>query len=126
MNGSKKNLFCLSTEEKKGLIDTASTMLSIRRQCDLIGLPRSNLYYEPVKVSKETLNVMNRIDEIFTEFPFYGSRRIRAVLLQEGWVIGRERIQRLMRQMGITAIYPKPKLSKRDFEHTIYPYLLSQ
>lgn len=100
--------------------------MSIRRQCDLIGLSRSNLYYEPVQVSKETLNVMNRIDEIFTEYPFYGSRRIGAVLVQEGWSIGRERIQRLMRLMDITAIYPKPKLSKRDLEHTIYPYLLSQ
>jgi putative transposase len=78
-----------------------------------------------VKVSEQTLREMNRIDEIYTRLPFYGSRRIAVTLKIEGWSIGRERVQTLMRKMGITAIYPKPKLSKRDSQHTIYPYLLS-
>jgi len=78
-----------------------------------------------VKVSEQTLREMNRIDEIYTRLPFYGSRRIAVTLKTEGWSIGRERVQTLMRKMGITAIYPKPKLSKRDSQHTIYPYLLS-
>lgn len=115
----------MSVEEKRHLINKSNTMLSIRKQCELIELHRSNLYYEPVQVSEETLRLMNQIDEIYTESPFYGSRKIRAVLRQEGWSTGRERIQNLMRQMGITAIYPKPKLSKRDSLHTIYPYLLT-
>lgn len=107
------------------MINKSDTMLSIRKQCDLIELHRSNLYYEPIQVSEDTLRLMNRIDEIYTESPFYGSRRIRVVLRQQGWSTGRERIQNLMRRMGITAIYPKPKLSKRDSLHTIYPYLLT-
>jgi len=99
--------------------------LSIRRQCELIDLHRANLYYEPVMVSDQTLREMNRIDEIYTKYPFYGSRRIAVTLKGEGWSIGRERVQTLMRKMRITAIYPKPKLSKRDSEHIIYPYLLT-
>ena len=67
---------------------------------------------------------MHRIDEIFTECPFYGSRRIREALRRDGWSIGRERVQYLMQQMGLQAIYPKAKLSKKHPEHRIYPYLL--
>ena len=68
---------------------------------------------------------MRRIDEIFMEYPFYGSRRITVSLKNEGWSIGRERVRRLMGQMGMTAIYPKPDLSRKHPEHKIYPYLLS-
>jgi putative transposase len=68
---------------------------------------------------------MNRIDQIYTDYPFYGSRKITAVLKREGYSMGRERVQRLMRQMAIEAIYAKPKLSARNVEHKIYPYLLS-
>jgi len=106
------------------LIEPCHKELSIRRQCELLKLTRSNLYYEPVKVSEETLRIMNRIDEIFTEIPFYGSRKIGEALRREGYIIGRERIQSLMRQMGLRAIYPKVKLSKKHPDHRIYPYLL--
>ncbi len=75
-------------EGKKKLIDASHEDLSIRRQCELLKLHRSNLYYEPVKVSEETLRVMHRIDEIFTECPFYGSRKIREGLRREGLAIG--------------------------------------
>jgi putative transposase len=121
----KKNLHRLSVGEKKKLLDPLHNELSIRRQCQLLELSRANLYYEPVKVSEETLQIMHRIDEIFTEYPFYGSRRIREALVREGRTIGRERVQALMRQMGLEAIYPKVKLSKKHPEHKIYPYLLA-
>ncbi len=66
---------------------------------------------------------MHRIDEIFTECPFYGSRKIREALRREGFEIGRERVQAFMRQMGLRAIYPRAKISKKHPEHKIYPYL---
>jgi putative transposase len=115
----------LSIEEKKKLIEPGQEELSVRKQCELLQLHRSNLYYEPVKASEETLRVMHRIDEIFTESPFFGSRRILEGLQREGFSIGRERVQSLMRKMGLIAIYPKPDLSKKHPEHKIYPYLLA-
>lgn len=115
----------MSVEDKKKLIDPFHEELSVRRQCVLLDLHRSNIYYEPVMVSEETLRTMNRIDEIFTESPFYGSRKIKEALRREGWGIGRERVQSLMRKMGLSAIYPKPKLSKKDTAHSKYPYLLN-
>jgi putative transposase len=115
----------LGVEEKKKLIDPSHKELSVRRQCVLLDIHRSNIYYEPVMVSEETLRTMNRIDEIFTESPFYGSRKIKEALRREGWGIGRERVQSLMRKMGLSAIYPKPKLSKKDAAHCKYPYLLN-
>ncbi|MEW6609898.1 MAG: IS3 family transposase [bacterium] len=111
-------------EDKKRLIEPEDEQLSIRRQCELLGLHRSNLYYEPVKVSEETLKIMNRIDEIFTEAPFYGSRKIKEALRREGYHIGRERVCTLMKKMGLYAIYPKSNLSKPHSQHKIYPYLL--
>lgn len=115
----------MSINQKKGLVDSGGESLSIRRQCELLGLNRSNLYYEPRPVPQEQLVLMRRIDEIFTEYPFYGSRRITVSLKNEGCLIGRERVRRLMGQMGMIAIYPKPNLSRKHPEHKIYPYLLS-
>lgn len=106
-------------------MDKPHGILSMRQQCELLQLNRSSLYYEPVPVSEETLRIMNRIDEIYTEIPFYGSRKITIALKHEGWSICRERVQKLMRKMGIRAIYPGPKMSQKDPEHSIYPYLLS-
>ncbi|GAB60969.1 MAG: IS3 family transposase [Candidatus Jettenia sp.] len=100
-------------------------MSGIRKQCELLGLHRSNVYYEPVEVSDETIEVMHRIDGIFTESPFYGSRRIREALRREGINISRERVQSFMRQMGLRAIYPRGNFSKKQPGHKIYPYLLS-
>lgn len=114
----------MPVEEKKVLIDANHTTLSIRRQCELLCLNRSTLYYEPVRVDERTLRLMNRIDEIFTAFPFYGSRRILVTLQEEGWDVGRDKVRSLMRKMGLEAIYPKTNLSKRNQEHKIYPYLL--
>ncbi|OHC00184.1 MAG: integrase [Planctomycetes bacterium RIFCSPHIGHO2_12_42_15] len=115
----------MSVEEKRKIIEPQHREISIRRQCELLKLNRSNIYYEPVKVSEETLRIMGRIDEIFTESPFYGSRRIREGLEREGFIIGRERVQTLMQQMGLRAIYPRMNLSKKQPDHKIYPYLLT-
>jgi putative transposase len=98
--------------------------LSIVRQCELTGLARSTLYYEPVGDSAEDLELMRLIDEQYTRTPFYGSRRMKLALEQYGWQVNRKRIQRLMQRMGLEAIYPKPRLSSPAPNHQIYPYLL--
>lgn len=99
--------------------------LSLRDQCRLLDLNRSSLYYKPVLVSVEEQNLMNRLDEIFTMYPFYGSRRLMVSLQAEGFDVGRDHVRTLMRKMGLEAIYPKMNLSKRNQEHKVYPYLLS-
>ena len=124
MSGLKKNLQSLSIEEKIELITPGLNSLSIRRQCELIDLSRSNLYYKPVEISEETIQIMHSMDKIFTECPFYGSRRILEGLRREGYSIGRERVRSLMLKMGLEAIYPKKNLSKSHPNHKIYPYLL--
>jgi len=99
--------------------------LSVTRQCELLSLNRSTFYYQSKSgVSEEDLKLMRRIDEMHMKRPFYGSRRIRDWLYEEGHDINRKRVQRLMRQMGITALYPKKNTSKPGKGHKIYPYLL--
>jgi putative transposase len=98
--------------------------LSVRRQCELLGLSRSSLYYEPGGEAAEDLRLMRRIDEQYTACPFYGSRRITAWLVEQWEEVNRKRVQRLMRVMGLEAIYPKPRLSLAGKGHRIYPYLL--
>lgn len=97
---------------------------SIIEQCALLKVPRSTLYYKPDPVSDEELKLMRRIDEIYTKWPFYGSRRLVEELRGEGYVVNRERVTRLMRLMGIEAIYQKPNTSRKHPHHKIYPYLL--
>lgn len=89
-----------------------------------MGLSRASLYYCPTREKPEEVTLKHRIDEVYTASPFYGSRRIAAVLRREGHQISRQRVQRYMREMGIRAIYPGPNLSRRDLRHRIYPYLL--
>jgi len=98
--------------------------LTISTQCDLLGLSRSGFYYNPVDVNPFDLEIMTLIDEIFTAYPFYGSRRIREELKDFGHFVNRKKIQRLMVLMGLEAIYPKRNLSKAHHAHRIYPYLL--
>jgi putative transposase len=97
---------------------------SIQEQCALLKVPRSTLYYKPHPISDEELKLMRRIDEIYTKWPFYGSRRLVEELRGEGYVVNRERVTRLMRLMGIEAIYQKPNTSRKHPHHKIYPYLL--
>ena len=97
---------------------------SVRRQCELLRVSRSGLYYEPAKADAEELSLMRRIDEIHLKHPFYGSRLLSVTLRNEGREVNRKRVQRLMRLMGIESIAPKPKTSEPHPEHPIFPYLL--
>ena len=106
------------------MIEPSHTHLSIRRQCELVGLNRSTFYLEPASETPENLLFMRLIDEQYLATPFYGSRRMREHLRGLGYAVNRKRVQRLMRKMGIEAIYPKPRTSQRGTEHKVYPYLL--
>lgn len=112
----------MSQPDRLGMIARPHQHYSIVEQCALLKVPRSTLYYKPV--SDEELQLMRRIDDIFTKWPFYGSRRIVEELRGEGHVVNRERVRRLMRLMGIEAIYQKPNTSRKHPHHKIYPYLL--
>lgn len=105
------------------LIDPGHAALSVRRQCQLLGLGRATYYREPAGESAENLALMRLIDEQYTACPFYGSRRITRWLVRHGHEVNRKRVQRLLRLMGLEAIHPKPKLSAGR-GHKVYPYLL--
>ncbi len=98
--------------------------LSVRRQCEILAINRSSLYYESVGPDPEELELMRRIDELHLEFPFYGSRRMSRELRSKGLVANRKRVQRLMRIMDLEGLAPKPNTSKPAPEHPVYPYLL--
>jgi putative transposase len=100
------------------------TELSIRRQCELVGIARSGFYYEPVAETEENLVLMRRLDELHLEHPVYGSRRLLVLLQREGREINRKRVIRLLQLMGVEALYPKRALSRPGEGHRIYPYLL--
>jgi putative transposase len=96
----------------------------VRRQCALLGLNRSSLYYEPAAETVENWRLMRLMDQEYTAHPFLGSRRLTKWLIEQGEDVNRKRVQRLMRLMGLEAIYPKPKLSAAGRGHRIYPYWL--
>jgi len=124
LTGLKKNLD-LSLDSKRSLIEPRNTGISVVRQCELLDLARASLYFRPSATDTDDLNMMRLIDEKYLDYPFLGSRRMAEILGRDtGTAINRKRIQRLMRIMGIEAIYPKPNLSKRDDSHKIFPYLL--
>ncbi len=106
------------------MIERARPALSVRRQCELLRVSRSGLYYEPAPTDPEQLALMRRIDEIHLKHPFYGSRKVSLELRREGREANRKRIQRLMQLMGIEALAPKPSTSTPHPEHARYPYLL--
>jgi putative transposase len=98
--------------------------IPIYRQCELLGLSRSSFYYKPVGISEYNLLLMDMIDRKYTEHPFYGILRMTAWLHSQGHQVNHKRVQRLMRLMGLKAIYPKPKLSRSECVSEKYPYLL--
>lgn len=98
--------------------------LPVVRQCEILELARSTAYYTPKPTSPEDLALMRRMDELHLDYPFAGSRMLRDLLKNEGRPVGRKRVRRLMRQMGIEALYRKPNTSRRHAAHPIYPYLL--
>ena len=113
----------MSRAERMKLIDRQHPELSLKAQAELLGLSRASLYYKPLAASPREVTIKHRIDEIYTQWPFYGSRRIQVVLSRE-MNISRRSVQKYMREMGISGICPGPNLSKRRLEHKIYPYLL--
>jgi putative transposase len=114
----------MSAPDRREMLDRADKTLSIRRQCALIGVARSGVYRPKKPANDNDLALMRRIDELFTSWPFLGSRRMTAMLRAEGLRINRKHVQRLMRLMGIAALGPKPKTTKPAPGHKIYPYLL--
>jgi len=110
--------------ERRALVEPGHRRLSVRRQCELLGLSRGACYYTPAPVSEEDLVLMRLLDEEYLRHPFYGVRRMRWHLERRGWAVGLDRVRRLLRTMDLMAIYPKPRLSAPGAGHTIYPYLL--
>jgi putative transposase len=106
------------------MIERPNPNLSITRQCRILSIGRSSFYYTPKGESAESLTLMRRIDELFLKYPFYGSRQMVRQLRRDGLCIGRHRVRRLMRLMGLSAIYQKPRTSDPHPEHRIYPYRL--
>ena len=98
--------------------------LSVSRQCALLGVARSSFYYRSRPESAEELELLERLDRIFTDHPVYGSRRLQVALLREGIPVGRRRVRRLMRKLALWAVRPKRNTSKRHSGHKVYPYLL--
>jgi putative transposase len=105
-------------------IEPGHAELSIAAQCDLLGLPRSSYYYEPVPESADNLQLMRLIDEQYLATPFYGSRRMTQCLIRAGHEVSRKRVQRLMRIMGLEGLFPGRKTTLRAPDHKVYPYLL--
>ena len=106
------------------MVDHRHPSLSIVRQCRLLDIGRSGLYYQPKGISEEDVNLMKLIDRQYLATPFYGARKIAAWLKSQGYLVNRKRVRRLMRMMGIKAIYRRPRTSKPAPGHKIYPYLL--
>ena len=109
---------------RRSLIECDHPTLSVRRQCELLGLPRSTAYYAPIAESADNLELMRQLDAVYLENPSYGSRMLTAVLNGSGWEVNRKRIQRLMRLMNIAGVTPKRRTSKPAPGHRIFPYLL--
>lgn len=105
-------------------VERENPTLPLKTQADLLSVSRSSLYYQPVPPSAEEIALKHRIDELYTQYPFYGSRRITAQLRREEILINRKAVQRHMREMGLAGISPGPNLSRRNAEHRVYPYLL--
>ena len=114
----------MSRGERRAMIRRDHRDLSLSQQCRVLSISRSSFYYTPSGESVETLALMRRIDELFLKYPFYGSRQMVRQLHREGIRVGRHRVRRLMRLMGLEAIYQAPRTSARHPAHRIYPYLL--
>jgi putative transposase len=114
----------MSAPDRYALVDRDHGALSIRRQCELLGITRSGVYRPLAANDDDDLALMRRIDELFTTWPFLGSRRMTAMLRTEGHTVNRKRVRRLMRKMGLAALSPKPRTTKIAPGHKIFPYLL--
>jgi putative transposase len=106
------------------MVEPDHARLSISRQCRLVSIARSSFYYQGRGESPMNLHLMRLIDEQFLETPFFGSRQIRRCLRRQGYLVGRDRVRRLMRLLGLQAVYQRPKTSQPHPQHKVYPYLL--
>lgn len=106
------------------MIDPDHNRLSIRRQCELVSISRASFYRQPAGQTPEKLELMRIIDAAFMETPWYGSRQMARHLRRQGWCVGRKRVRRLMRRIGLSPIYQVPRTSEPNPQHRIYPYLL--
>ena len=116
----------MSFAQRRELVDQQHRRLSIVRQCRLLGVSRSSFYYRAKETSPQDLTLMREIDRQYLETPFYGSRRMKACLERQGKPVSRKRVQRLMRLMGLRAIYRRPRTSRPVPEQRVYPYLLRE
>ena len=123
--GSKKNL-PFSAQVRREFVEPENKQISIARQCQLLGINRSTIYYAQRPESVEDAELMRLIDAQYTETPFYGYRRMTVYLQKLGFKVNHKRVVRLMRKLGLEAIYPKPNLSKPNKEHLKFPYLLRE
>ena len=114
----------MSLAQRRGMVEREHLLLSIARQCALLGVARSSLYYRPREASGENLALMQALDRQYLDTPFYGSRRMKVWLAREGRCVSRKRVQRLVR--GLRAIYRSPRTSRPAPEHLVYPYLLEK
>jgi putative transposase len=115
----------VSVERRRAVVDRRHPSLSVVRQCRLLDISRSGVYYRPIGISQEDLALMKLIDRQYLVTPFYGARKIAAWLKSQGQRVNRKRVRRLMCVMGLKAIYRRPRTSKPAAGHKIYPYLLS-
>ena len=113
-------------EQRQRLIDPSHAELSLRRQCELLQVNRSTLYYKVSNLGTDDIDLVNEIREIWEQYPFYGYRRITKELTFKRYLINRKRVQRLMQLSGIQAIYPGPNTSRRNKLHAVHPYLLRE
>jgi putative transposase len=122
--GSKKKLDS-PLEHRRQWVEPHHERISVRRQCQLLGVNRSGLYYQAVEERGENLHLMRLLDEQYTRCPFYGVLRMTAWLHQQGYAVNAKRVRRMLRQMGLMAVYPKPRLSQPGAGAQLYPYLLT-
>jgi putative transposase len=120
---AQKKVRDFALEQRRQLIGPKGK-LSICKQCELLGVGRSSWYYQPREESAENLALMRALDKLYTRWPFYGVRRMTIALQGQGWAVNLKRTRRLMRLMGLEAIYPKPRLSSQGSAHPRFPYLL--
>jgi putative transposase len=113
-----------SVDQKRAAVEPEHPEIPVARQCELLDLSRSSYYYRPVAASAEELTLLRRLDEQYTQTPFYGVRKMTAVLRQEGYAVNPKRVRRLLRTLGLWALAPQPGTSRPAPEHRVYPYLL--
>ncbi|MEL6995909.1 MAG: IS3 family transposase [Pseudomonadota bacterium] len=122
--GSREMPNEMSPGKRKTMVERNHAKLRLSAQCRILNISRSTFYYQPKPVDAETLALMKQVDQLFTKYPFFGSRQVTASLKRDGHQVGRQRVRRLMRLMGLEAVYKRPKTSQPHPAHPIYPYLL--